>query len=70
MSCDTVRPVGFQPRRGSKKRGWCHSRGSGNVNTRNKMAAVFECKTCSKEYKTEETYKIHLQSHVKVCVSS
>ena len=65
MSCDAVRPMGFQPRRGAK-RGWDHSRGSGGINTRKKMAAVFECKTCSKEYKTEETYKIHVQSHVKV----
>lgn len=40
-------------------------RGRGNVDT-NRPAAKFMCKSCSKEYRTEENYKLHLQSHEKV----
>ena len=40
------------------------SRGRGQSATRSH--AHFECKACSKEYKTEETYSAHLGSHQKV----
>ena len=30
------------------------------------MGGHFECKACSKEYKSQETYNTHLESHQKV----
>ena len=34
--------------------------------TRHDQRKVFSCKQCDKEYKSEESYRLHLQSHVKV----
>ena len=44
-----------------------YSRGKGRGTQGSTRHAHFECKVCSKEYKSEETYTAHLQSHRKVC---
>ena len=38
----------------------------GRDRTRHDQRKVFRCKQCDKEYKSEESYRLHLQSHVKV----
>ena len=38
----------------------------GRGRTRHDQRKVFSCKQCDKEYKSEESYRLHLQSHVKV----
>ncbi len=55
-------PTPYQPRpffRGRNPR-----RGRGQSAQR--IHAHYECKVCSKEYKTEENYSAHIQSHQKV----
>ena len=52
--------------RGGIKRGG--GPGAPNVEKKSQKPAQFSCKVCNKEYRCEESYHIHLQSHQKVCV--
>lgn len=45
-------------------RPWRGGRGRGQWSQ--KSSAVFECKPCKKQYKSEEAYNTHLHSHVQV----
>ena len=40
--------------------------GSNDKKSQPAASQVFNCKTCNREYKSEETYKAHVQAHVKV----
>ena len=52
--------------RGWIKRGGQVSQHSGVEKKNNPRPAEFSCKVCNKEYRCEESYQIHLQSHRKV----
>ena len=40
---------------------------SHHVEKKIQKPAEFSCKVCNKDYRSEESYQIHLQSHQKVC---
>ena len=43
---------------------------SGQLEKKCQKPAEFSCKVCNKEYRSEESYQIHLQSHQKVNLGS
>ena len=69
---------GFRGRGGYYHQRGMRGRGHGGINRRghayqnqgvvkkNQRPAEFSCKVCNKEYRSEESYQIHLQSHCKV----
>ena len=58
---------GYRGFRGRGRGGFVQrSKGSDRVEKTNQRAAEFSCKACSKEYRCEESYQVHLQNHRKV----
>lgn len=58
---------GYHHYHSARSRPYFRGKGRGTQGSSTSRHTHFECKVCSKEYKSEETYSAHLESHRKVC---
>ena len=66
-NCGHHQQRGFRGRgRGGIRRGGGQVAQSGHAEKKVQKPAEFSCKVCNKDYRSEESYRIHLQSHQKV----
>lgn len=67
--CGHHQQRGFRGRgRGGTRRGGGQGAQSSHVEKKVQKPPEFSCKVCNKDYRSEESYQIHLQSHQKVCL--